>query len=169
MKQLPLILVTVGLSAAQLSCGPSGSGNEASGTSDASSVDIVGSWRLEEWTLGDGTSRCSEEEGGSSGQIAYTSDGHMSAQLGCSEIDTADLSGLSPREVAARLSRRHFSYYGAYTLDEAAQTVTHHVEGSSSIPFVGSDRVRSFVFEGPDRIVLSPQESNSRLVWLRNR
>ena len=134
----------------------------------ASSPDVVGSWHLESWTLADGRPRCSEEEGGVSGMIAYTSDGHMSAQLGCAEVDTSDLSSLSPEAVAGRLSRRHFSYYGRYTLDRSAKTVTHHVEGSSSVPFVGSDQVRAFVFEGPDRIVLSPAGSSQRLVWLRN-
>ena len=133
----------------------------------ASAPDLVGSWRLESWTLANGMPRCPEEDGGASGQIIYSADGHMSAQLGCQDMDIGDLSGLSPQAAAGRLSNRHFSYYGAYTLDRSAQTVTHHVEGSSSAPFVGSDQVRSFVFEGPDRLVLSPGGSQ-RLVWLRN-
>ena len=114
----------------------------------ASSLDVVGSWHLDSWTLGDGTPRCSEEEGDVSGIIAYTSDGHMSAQVGCAEVDSSDLSSLSPQAVAEWLSRRHFSYYGRYTLDRSAKTVTHHVEGSSSVAFVGSDQVRAFGFRG---------------------
>ncbi len=131
---------------------------------------VVGSWHLESWTNANGSPRCSEEEGGASGIIAYTSDGHMSAQLGCAGLDVSDLNSLSPQAAAGRLSRRHFSYYGRYTLDRSAQTVTHHVEGSSSQPFVGSDQVRWFVFEGPDRLVLSTDEAGRQLlVWLRNR
>ncbi len=130
--------------------------------------DFVGSWRLESWTQADGTPQCSEEEGDSSGQIIYTSDGHMADQLGCSEIEIGDLSDLSARAVVRRLGRRHLSYYGTYTLDELAQTVTHHVEGSSNVGFVGTDRVRSFVFEGNDRLVLSPP-NGAKIVWLRNR
>ncbi len=141
---------------------------KAQGSAHTSSPGLVGSWHLDSWTLGDGTPRCSEEEGGASGIIAYTSDGHMSAQLGCADVDTSDLSSLSPQAAAGALSRRHFSYYGRYTLDLSAQTVTHHVEGSSSVPFVGSDQVREFVFEGPDRLVLSPAGSSQLLVWLRN-
>jgi hypothetical protein len=136
---------------------------------DAQSVDLVGSWHLVEWVLGDGTPRCSEEEGGVSGLLVYTGDGHMSAQLGCSGLDVSDLSGLSAQAAAGRLSRRHFTYYGTYTLDTTAETVTHHVEGSSSVPFVGSDQVREFVFEGSDRLVLSPAGSTQRLSWTRNR
>ncbi len=130
---------------------------------------LIGSWTLESWTLATGSPRCSEEEGRVSGLLVYTSDGHMSVQLGCSEIDLGDLSGLSAPEVVARLSRRHFTYYGSYTLDAAAQTVTHHVEGSSSADFVDSDQVRPFVLEGRERLVLSPEGSDQRLVWLRNR
>ncbi len=94
----------------------------------------------------------------------------MSAQLGCAQMRLSDLGDpgdLSPEDVRRHLSRRHLSYYGTYTVDEAAQTVTHHVEGSSNVRMVGTDQVRSFVFEGNDRIVLSP--GNSQLAWLRNR
>ncbi len=131
----------------------------------AQSPDIVGSWRLESWTLANGDSRCSAEEGDVSGQIIYSGDGHMSAQLGCEEMDIGDLGSQAAR---GGISRRHFSYYGGYTLDPAAQTVTHHVLGSSSAPFVGSDQVRAYVMEGPDRLVLSPDGGRQRLVWLRN-
>ena len=130
-------------------------------------VDLVGSWRLESWTLENGSPRCSQEEGRVSGQIIYTSDGHMSAQLGCAQIDLSNLDDLSPQDGRRRLSRRHLSYYGRYTLDRSAQTVTHHVEGSSNVGMVGTDQVRSFFSEGNDHIVLSP--GSSQLVWLRNR
>lgn len=138
------------------------------GSANVQSPGIEGSWRLESWTLANGSPRCSEEEGSVSGQLVYTSDGHMSAQLGCAQIDLSDLSDLSPQEVRRRLSRRHLSYYGAYTLDESARTVTHHVVGSSNVGMVGTDQVRSFAFEGNDRIVLSPP-GGAQLLWLRNR
>ena len=135
------------------------------GATVAQSPDIVGSWRLESWTLANGDSRCSAEEGDVSGQIIYSADGHMSAQLGCEQMDIGDLGS---QAASGAISRRHFSYYGGYTLDPAARTVTHHVLGSSSASFVGSDQVRSFVMEGPDRLVLSPDGGRQRLLWLRN-
>ncbi len=145
-------------------------GDSPRSSANTQAPDLVGSWHLDSWTLANGNPRCSEEEGGSSGIIVYTDDGHMSAQLGCAGLDTGDLSSLSPQAAAGQLSRRHFSYYGRYTLDRSAKTVTHHVEGSSSQPFVGSDQVRWFVFEGPDRLVLSTDEAGRQLlVWLRNR
>ena len=142
----------------------------SAGTAQSAIPSFVSSWRLESRTLADGTLRYSEEEGSSSGQIIYTSDAHMADLLGCSEIEIEDRSDLRAQVVVRRLGRRHLSYYGTYTLDESAQAVTHHVEGSSNLSFVGTgtDRVRSFVFEGNDRLVLSPPEG-SRIVWLRNR
>ena len=131
----------------------------------AQSVDVVGSWRLESWTQANGNPRCSAEDGDATGQIIYSADGHMSAQLGCQDMEVGDPSSPAGR---GAISMRHFSYYGGYTVDPAAKTVTHHVLGSSSVAFVGSDQVRQFVFEGPDRLVLSP-DGRSRLVWLRNR
>jgi len=164
MKTRPFFVVAV---ARLAGCTSSTPASEARGSSEAA-PGIVGSWRLDSWTTGDGAPRCTEREGGSSGQITYSRDGHMSAQLGCAGLAMDDLGSMDSQEVLARMSRRHFSYYGTYSLDEAAQTVTHHVLGSSSASWVGTDRVRSFVFEGPDRIVLSTAERENRLEWLRN-
>jgi len=135
---------------------------------DGPSTGIVGSWRLESWTVANDAPRCAGEDGGASGQIMYSRDGHMSAQLGCASLPMGDLGSLGGAEAVGRMTRRHFSYYGTYTLDEAAQTVTHHVMGSTAETWVGRELVRSVAFEGPDRLVLTPAESEGRLVWLRN-
>ena len=135
---------------------------------EASLADFVGSWRLDSWTLADGSPRCSGAEGPVTGQIVYTSDGYMSAQLGCAQIDLSDVDDLSARDVRRRISRRHLSYYGTYSLHPSIQAVIHHVQGSYSPNMVGSDQVREFVFEGHDRLTLSPQGSGQALLWLRN-
>jgi hypothetical protein len=59
------------------------------------------------------------------------------------------------------------AYWGTFTLDSAAGTVTHHVMGADRANWIGSDQVRQFRFEGEDRLVLSlgPQD----LVWQRTR
>ena len=92
----------------------------------------------------------------------------MSAQLGCAGISLEGLEALEPQAAVRRAWRRHGGYYGTYVVDEAAQTVTHHVLGHIRPIGVGADWVRRFVFEGSDRVVLMPIESESRLVWLRN-
>ena len=143
--------------------GPTGKAEMSSGAPS-----VVGSWRLAEWTVQGGAPRCSEEEGGPSGQIIYSTNGYMSAQVGCENMELEPLDETGGQEAIRQWSRRHFSYYGTYVIDTDAQTVTHHVMGSSSPVWVGSERVRRFNFDGPDRIILTPVESGARLVWLRN-
>ncbi len=168
MKSRSLVSLAVVVVTAGISCAPASGGETAQGSADSSAPSVVGSWRLDSWTIAADTPRCTDEEGDHSGQIAYTADGHMSAQLGCSELSLDGIEALESSEAVALMRRRHFSYYGTYEVDEAAQTVTHHVLGSTAPTWVGTHRVRNFVFEGKDRIVLTPVESESRLVWLRN-
>ena len=127
---------------------------------------FVGSWSLVSWTGNDGTERCAEP-GGAAGQIMYSADGHMSAQLGCTGV-VVDEEGLDAEEARARVTRRHFSYYGRYTVDETTGVVTHHVQGSVNPGWVGSDQQRAFNFEGDERLMLSPVGSTARLTWQRN-
>jgi hypothetical protein len=46
------------------------------------------------------------------------------------------------------------AYFGTYTVDAAAGTVTHHVLAASYPNWVGGDQVRYYKFAGP-RLVLS--------------
>ena len=147
------------------------------GAADDPAASFVGSWRLESWTTAEGAARCGGEAR-PTGQIMYSLDGHMSAQLGCPEPTTAASGGgeetadgeddeeLTVEEARRQMTRRHFSYYGRYTVDPDARTVTHHVLGSVSPGWVGEDRIRSYSFETDDRLMLDAD--GAKLVWLRN-
>lgn len=127
---------------------------------------FVGSWRLDSWTTAEGADRCGED-GPPAGQIIYSADGQMSAQLGCPGVEpTVGSDPLTAEQERRRLTRQHFSYYGRYTVDPEAGTVTHHVLGSISAGWVGEDRVRAYTFEGDDRLVLDA--GGAKLVWVRN-
>ena len=99
----------------------------------------------------------------------------MSAHLMRAERDTdrfADMSG--PSALRALTASTYFAYWGGYTIDNAAATVTHHVTGGLSAGFTGSEQVRHFRFEGSDRLVLSPASQApvetrrvSELTWVR--
>ncbi len=52
----------------------------------------------------------------------------------------------------------YLAYYGTYTVDENAQTVTHHLVDHSYPGYRGRDNVRWFEFQGDNRIVLIPTE-----------
>jgi hypothetical protein len=48
----------------------------------------------------------------------------------------------------------YFGYFGRYTVDEGAATVTHHVEAGSTPSFDGTDQRRLFRLQG-DHLVLA--------------
>lgn len=118
------------------------------------SVDrFVGAWELVDWRATDesGSVRFPYGEN-AQGQIAYTANGRMSAHL------------MRPLDEEPR---QHLSYWGGFTIDTDAETVTHHVVGSSQESFVGTDLVREYVFQGADRLVLIA--GSNRLTWRRVR
>ena len=67
----------------------------------------------------------------------------------------SDLSGLNETEAILRVSRTFFAYYGTYSVDPAARTVTHHVQGSLRPSWVGTDQLRSFELLDNDRMALT--------------
>jgi hypothetical protein len=133
---------------------PSMTAQEAAGNV---SVDrFLGSWELVRWTAtgqqGETTFPFGED---AQGQITYTADGRMSAHLMRPPADPAD----APPQ--------HLAYWGTFTLQVAAGTVTHHVIGADRPNWIGSDQVRQFRFEGEDRLVLSLGQQH--LTWQRAR
>ena len=117
---------------------------------------FLGAWTLVEWTsVSDGETTYPYGPN-PAGQIVYTSTGRMTAAL------------MRPPESAGENPQQFTAYWGSYTVDMAAGTVTHHVEGSVSARMIGTDQVRRFRFVGEDRIVLSPG-GPSELTWVKVR
>ena len=93
-----------------------------------------------------------------SGQLMYDVGGNMSAHV--MRNDRPRFAGNDPglgtdAEVRAAFDG-HASYFGTYTIDSSAQTVTHHVRGASYPNWVGSDQLRHFKFEGSRLLLSSP-------------
>ena len=64
-----------------------------------------------------------------------------------------------------RAVSQFLAYFGTYSIDEKAATVTHHREGDLRAD--GEiDAVRRYRFEG-DRLILSPVDSIQEIVWER--
>ena len=98
------------------------------------------------------------------GLLMYDRSGMMSAQL--MRPDHQDLSNDLDTALTVYLA-----YYGTYTVDEVARTVTHHVKDCSYNGWENTDQVRTFVFEG-DRLTLTapsprPGEGDRVIVWQR--
>lgn len=102
------------------------------------------------------------------GQLIYDRAGRVSAQMmqqGQRRFADADLRHATDEEKAAAWGG-YFGYFGIYTVDEAAQSVTRHVEGSSFPNLAGTDQVRYYRREG-QRLILDADTAWGRVsaVW----
>ena len=90
------------------------------------------------------------------GLLIYTADGYMSANLMQTDRPTF-ASGYrrlgTPAEIKAAFDSCD-AYFGTYTVDDEAGTVTHHVKGSTWPNDHGANQVRLFTFAGK-RLTLS--------------
>jgi hypothetical protein len=141
---------------------------------------VLGAWDLISWeetnaATGDITYPCGKN---AAGQIIYDASGRMSGQI--MNADRRKLPNPSGNlawvkalnfEDALEVLGGCISYFGAFDVDEAKHTVTHHVMGDVRPGTVGLDRVRSAEFLADDRVLLKylngPNEN--RLIWERAR
>ena len=100
------------------------------------------------------------------GILMYDMTGHMAVQV-IPDIPRARFSGTVPTPEEARAALAGYTaYFGTYSINETASTVTHHCRGNVDPGRVG-DIVRRYRFEGNDRLTLMPLESQVRIVWER--
>ncbi|MGE0363481.1 MAG: lipocalin-like domain-containing protein [Vicinamibacterales bacterium] len=134
---------------------------------------LIGHWRLV------GTEQVREGEPPRStmgdaplGLITYTPDGHMLAQLGPAARPTVRPAEATPDQVR-ELLRTQTSYFGTFTVDERARTVTHHRDGSQ-VPGE-RDFVRRIDLQGPRLVLTTPEtivegkKRFARITWERVR
>lgn len=127
------------------------------GTGQPSPPDpFVGTWRLVSWEQRSAEGEVTCPYGRRPrGLIVYTPNGQMSAQLMNPDGNLAGATASGAREIIGRMSENYFAYYGTYTVDRAAKTITHHVQGSLAPSWVGTDQIRQFEFLGSDRLRLT--------------
>ena len=123
---------------------------------------LVGSWRYVGTTF-DGkadTARGANPKG----IIIYDVHGHMACHVAPDREATK--AGLEPTgdEAKAALAN-HIAYFGTYSVDEQARTVTHHRQGSVQ-PGDKGDVVRGYEFTG-DRLILRPVGTTQEVIWER--
>lgn len=125
---------------------------------------LLGTWRLIETTV-DGKPDPSRGLH-PTGLLYYDATGHMALQV-MPERGRPAFAGTDPTAEEAQAALRGYSaYFGTYTLDEHAHTVTHHREGNINPGGLG-DFVRRYEFLPGDRVALRPMESQNELVWER--
>ena len=113
---------------------------------------IVGTWQLMTRTVtrADGTTIVDPVLGEKpTGRLVYDASGAMSLQMMRTGRKDAISTPASARDKTnPRVILGYDSYFGRYTVDEKAGTVTHHVEGSLFPEDLGYDWVRPFTLKG---------------------
>lgn len=137
---------------------------------------LAGAWELVEWTRqAEGADPEYPWGEDAQGMLTYDKSGNMSAQL--MQADRApfasdDLQEATAAEIAAAFGS-FFAYFGTYTIDLDAKTITHHVRGSSFPNWTGTNQVRHFAFEDDQLILSTPPIVEGgvarvhRLAWKR--
>ena len=104
---------------------------------------LVGVWRLDSVTLaGEDGPRLRGPGSALDGMIIYTQGGHMSAHI-----------VLPARDSTATPS--HHAYFGTYSIDSAAGTITHHRLANNN-PGLPDDVSRGYRFLDDDHLELTP-------------
>jgi hypothetical protein len=134
---------------------------------------LVGAWRLVRWEVRDQNGSLSFPLGHDAvGQIQYSEDGRVSAQLmrpHQAHFASDDWRQATENEKGQAWSN-YFGYFGTYTIDETTNVVSHHVEGSWFPNLVSQIENRHYTFE-EGRLLLDADThwGKVHIVWERER
>jgi hypothetical protein len=114
---------------------------------------FVGTWRL--------------VSGDSIGVMIYDALGNMAVQVMPGRT-RPKYSGTQPTPDEAKAAiTGYLAYFGTYSVDERAHTITHHRQGSLNPGQAGEDAVRRYEFGSGDRLVLVPIDTGNQITWER--
>jgi Lipocalin-like domain len=100
------------------------------------------------------------------GLIMYDPYGNMAVQIMPDRERPKFASNQATPEEAQTALLGYTAYFGTYSVDPGASTVTHHRQGNINPGAIG-DYVRRYQFAGDDRLILQPLESQNQLTWER--
>ena len=121
--------------------------------------DLIGTWRLvsSEARTSSGVARYPLGHD-AVGQLFYDVGANMSAHV--MRVDRPRFASNDPgsgTDVEVRAAfEGYVSYFGTYTVDPIARTVTHHVRGASYPNWVGHDQIRYYRIDGPHLVLSTP-------------
>jgi hypothetical protein len=114
---------------------------------------LLGAWTLVEWSeqrpSGSKAFPLGED---AIGQIVYTADGHVAAQLarrGRRSFPSADWRDAG-EEDDARAFKEYFGYFGTSSINAEQHVVTHHIDGSWFPNLEGGDQSGAKQTRGPN-------------------
>jgi len=123
---------------------------------------LIGSWR-HIGSMVDGKPRPGQGAH-PKGIIIYDPHGHMACQVAPDREVTRAGDKPTADEAKAALDG-YIAYFGTYSIDEKARTVTHHRQGSVQ-PGDKGDLIRGYEFAG-ERLILRPVGTATEVVWER--
>jgi Lipocalin-like domain len=135
---------------------------QSSDKSDAGSAKekLIGAWRLA-WEDEQGTDGKMNHIVDHQGTIVYTRDGHMSVQIMLPSDRPRDVNNPVKYDQGG-----YEAYYGTYEVNEQANSVTHHVQGSLVRALVGKDLTRIYRFSDGQLILKSSRpDEHWTIAW----
>ena len=136
--------------------------HQVSGEKETDAQRLIGSWRHIGSTM-NGQPRPGQGAH-PRGIIIYDVHGHMACQVAPDRVVTKAGERPTGEEAIAALDS-HIAYFGTYSVDEKARTVTHHRQGSVQ-PGDKGDLVRGYELNG-DRLILRPLGTKVEVIWER--
>ena len=122
---------------------------------------FVGAWRYVGTTI-DGMAKPRGKD--PKGMIYYGPHGEMAVQI-APDVERKKAGAVMTADEAKIAVTNYVAYFGTYTIDERASTITHHRQASVQ-PGELADYVRSYEFAG-DRLILRPVGTKQEVVWER--
>ncbi len=130
-------------------------------TQDDVARKLMGAWRY----LGTRLNGGNWDRGANpKGMIYYGPHGEMSVQI-APDVERKRAGKVMTAEEAKRALTDYIAYFGTYSVDAEAGTVTHHRQASLQ-PGASGDLVRRYEFTG-DRLVLRSPNSTLEVTWER--
>jgi hypothetical protein len=130
---------------------------------------LLGSWSLVSWEERDAAGGMSYPLGPNAiGQLTYTRDGRMSAQLmrpSSPRFASEDWRQATTEDKSSAWGY-YFGYFGTFSIDVVNKAVVHHIQGSWFPNLVGTEQIRHFRFDG-DQLILDAETEwgNVHIVW----
>lgn len=123
---------------------------------------LVGAWRLA-WLDEPESDGKVHRITDAKGSLIYTPDGHMSVQVMYAKVESA------PSDAPVAYAQGGYEgSFGRYDVNEAAHTVTHHVEGANVRALVGKDLPRIYRFSDGRLIIRSSKpDEHWSVAWER--
>ena len=114
---------------------------------------FIGTWRL--------------VSDSSTGLMYYDALGNMAAQVMPGRA-RPKYAGVQPTpDEAKEALTGYLAYFGSYSVNERAHTITHHRKGNINPGQIDDDAVRRYEFVSGDRLILTPVDSANRITWER--